>query len=192
MALKLYPERWKIQTQDARIIFRAKNDENWGCSRRVKGLFEIKLPFLVPMLLTISKASRIVDSYHHYAQEYQLTNGVGYDSYDSNALVIYKKFNFLSKNTFTPLCDNIVSLVERKRKWNNNFNDLKGVKNSRFLSPLCSRIHLRTQYHIGSLIKFKPKLMEWLTLTNRIKSFNKPDFWKFFLVTHGHGWACLN
>ena len=44
LALKLFPERWKIQTQEARIIFRANNDENWGSSRRAKGPFEIKLP----------------------------------------------------------------------------------------------------------------------------------------------------
>ena len=35
---------WKIKTQEARIIFRANNDENWGSTRKVKGLFEIKLP----------------------------------------------------------------------------------------------------------------------------------------------------
>ena len=44
MALKFYPKGWKIQTQEARIIFRANDDENWGSSRKAKGPFEIKLP----------------------------------------------------------------------------------------------------------------------------------------------------
>ena len=39
-----YPERWKIQIQEARITFRANNNENWGFSRKPKGSFEIKLP----------------------------------------------------------------------------------------------------------------------------------------------------
>ena len=54
-APKLYPQRWKIQTQEARIIFRANNDENWGSSRKAKGSFEIKLPlFLTNKLGTYS------------------------------------------------------------------------------------------------------------------------------------------
>ena len=36
-----------IQTQEARIIFRANKDENWGSSKKAKGPFEIKLPLII-------------------------------------------------------------------------------------------------------------------------------------------------
>ena len=44
-----------------------------------------------------------------------------------------------------PHSGKLVRLVERKRKWNNNFNDLRGVKNSRFLSPLLYYVPLKNK-----------------------------------------------
>ena len=62
----------------------------------------------------------------------------------------YKNWNATSK-MFQPHCGNVVRLVERKRKWNNNFNDLRGVKNSRFLSPLLYYVPLKNKVmRVGS------------------------------------------
>ena len=49
--------------QEARIIFRANNDENWESSRRAKGPFEIKLPLLQNYFLCLIMGTHLVNIY---------------------------------------------------------------------------------------------------------------------------------
>ena len=40
LALNFYPEGQKIQTEEARILFRAKNDENLGLQEKQKSFWD--------------------------------------------------------------------------------------------------------------------------------------------------------